>query len=87
MGAYIELNAGVFPICKLGTTSWDIISRILENVAVEQLVIDSDLGQKGNGSPVVGFYDFITVLMKDLHVTEQQINKMLKETPAYLLGI
>lgn len=88
MGAYIEINAGVFPVFQLtNPVSWNVISSILENVAVEQLVIDSDLGQKGNGSPVDGLYKFIAVLMKDLHVTEQQINKMLKETPAYLLGI
>lgn len=88
MGAYIEINAGVFPIFQLANpVSWDVISQIFENVAIEQLVIDSDLGQKGNGSPVEGLYKFIQVLMKDLHVTEQQINKMLKETPAYLLGI
>lgn len=88
MGAYIEINAGVFPIFQLANpVAWNVISSIFENVAIEQLVIDSDLGQKGNGSPVGGLYKFITVLMKDLHVTEQQINKMLKETPAYLLGI
>lgn len=88
MGAYIEINAGVFPIFQLSNpVSWDIISQILENVAIEQLVIDSDLGQQGNGSPVGRLYDFLAVLIKDLHVTEGQINKMLKETPAYLLGI
>lgn len=88
MGAYIEINAGVFPIFQLSNpVSWDIISQILENVAIEKLVIDSDLGQQGNGSPVGRLYDFLAVLMKDLHVTEGQINKMLKETPAYLLGI
>lgn len=87
LGAYIELNACVFPPSKFGSVSWDIISRILENVAIEQLVIDSDYGQKGNGSPVEGLYTFVKILMKDLKVTEGQINRMLKETPAKLLEL
>lgn len=87
MGAYIELNACVFPPSKFGSVSWETLSKIFETVAIEKLVIDSDYGQKGNGSPVEGLYTFIQILMKDLKVTEKQINMMLKETPAKLLGL
>lgn len=87
MGAYIELNACVFPTSKLGPLSWDAAEKVLANVSTDRLVIDSDYGQKGNGSPVKGLYDFIVALMKNFQVTEQQINTMAKETPAKLLGL
>lgn len=85
LGAYIEINAGVFP--PFLDVPLDVITKIMEIVPPEQIVIDSDLGQKKNGSPVEGLYKFIQVLMKDLKVTEQQINLMTKETPAKLLGL
>jgi hypothetical protein len=87
MGAYIELNACVFPPSKFGTTSLEVLKELLENVAIEQIVLDSDLGQNNNGSPVEGLYTFIQILMNDFGVTEEQINMMGKETPAKLLGI
>lgn len=87
MGAYIELNACVFPPSKFGVTPFEVVKQLLENVPIEQIVLDSDLGQKNNGSPVEGLYTFIQILMKDLGVTEEQINIMGKETPAKLLGI
>jgi hypothetical protein len=87
MGAYIELNACVFPPSNFGSVPFATAAKILENVPLEQIVIDSDYGQNGNGSPVDGLYKFIEILMKDLKVTEQQINLMTKETPAKLLGI
>lgn len=87
MGAYIELNACVFPPSKFGSVPFETAAKILENVPLEQIVIDSDYGQNGNGSPVDGLYKFIEILMKDLKVTEQQINLMTKETPAKLLGL
>lgn len=87
MGVYIELNACVFPPSKFGVTPFDIAAKLFENVPLEQIVIDSDYGQNGNGSPVEGLYTFIQILTKDLKVTEQQINLMAKETPAKLLGI
>lgn len=87
MGAYIELNAGVFPPSKFGYVPFETAAKILEIVPIEQIVIDSDYGQNDNGSPVEGLYKFIEILMKDLKVTEQQINLMTKKTPAQLLGL
>lgn len=87
MGAYIELNACVFPPSKFGVTPIKIAEELLANVPAEQIVLDSDYGQYGNGSPVEGLYKFIQVLMKDLKVSEEQINLMAKETPAKLLGL
>lgn len=87
MGAYIELNAGVFKPAMAGVTSYDVISKILEIVPLDQLVIDSDYGQVGNGSPVEGLYQFIVRIMEHCKVTEAEINKMAKETPAKLMGL
>ena len=87
LGAYIELNACVFPPSKFGVTPFEIADQVLANVPAEQIVIDSDYGQNGNGSPVEGLFTFIKVLMNDLKVSEGQINMMAKETPAKLLGL
>lgn len=87
LGAYIELNACVFPPSKHGVTPLATAVKVLENVPLSQILLDSDFGQKGNGSPVSGLYTFIQLLMKDCKVSEQQINTMLKENPAKLLGL
>lgn len=87
LGAYIELNACVFPPSHHGTVPFAIAQKVLENVPADRVILDSDFGQKGNGSPVAGLYTFIETLMKDYGVSEAQINKMLKETPAKLLGL
>ena len=87
MGAYIELNACVFKPSGLGTVPHDVAYELLQNVSVDQMILDSDFGQKNNGSPVEGLYRFIQVLMNDLKVTETQINKMTKQNPAKLLEL
>jgi len=87
LGAYIELNACVFPPSKYGVTPYDIVKEILERISVHQLLIDSDFGQAGNGSPVQGILTFVNNLMKDLHVSKEDINIMLKENPAKLLEL
>lgn len=87
LGAYIELNAGVFKPAMAGVVSYDVVAKILEIVPIDQLVIDSDYGQVGNGSPVEGLYQYIIRIMEHCKVTEAQINKMAKETPAKLMGL
>lgn len=87
LGAHIELNACVFAPSKFGVTPMEIAVKILENVAIEKIILDSDYGQYGNGSPVKGLLTFIERLMMEAKVTESQINIMLKENPAKLLGL
>lgn len=88
MGAYIELNAAVFSsIAKSGTCPDEMAGKILEYVPVEKIVLDSDLGQKMNVPPVEGMFQFICLLMEKFGVTEEQINRMGKKTPAMLLGL
>lgn len=88
LGAYIELNAAVFKsIAVSGQCGDEMIGKILEYVPIEKLVLDSDLGQKVNVSPVEGMYEFICKLINEFGLTEEQINLMGKENPAKLLGL
>ncbi|MEA5084813.1 MAG: DUF6282 family protein [Lachnospiraceae bacterium] len=88
MGAYIELNAAVFSsIAVSGKCGDGVIGKILEYVPVEKIVLDSDLGQMVNVSPVEGMYQFICKLVNEFGVTEEQIDLMGKTTPAMLLGL
>lgn len=89
LGAYIELNAGVVKDIATLSEPVDIsvVGKILEAVPENRLVVDSDFGQKVNGSPSEGLYRFICALMRELHVSESQIEKMTRKNPAYLLGL
>ena len=89
LGAFIELNAGV--VKNIATLSEpvdiSVVGKIIEAVPFDRLVVDSDFGQKVNGSPVDGLSRFISALMTELHVTEEQITTMTKMNPAWLLGL
>lgn len=89
LGAFIELNAGVVKDIATLSEPVDIsvVGKMIEAVPADRLVVDSDFGQKVNGSPVDGLYRFICALMKDLHVTQEQITAMTKTNPAWLLGL
>jgi hypothetical protein len=87
MGAYIELNAVVFRPTKKEPVPMETAQQILNNVSLDKIVLDSDYGQKGNGSPAEGLYKYIQRLREELGVSEQQINIMLKKNPAKLLGL
>ena len=87
LGAYIELNACVFKPSKFGVISLDTAVKVMENVALDHILLDSDYGQNGNGSVAEGLGKFIERLMNEASVSEQQINIMLKENPAKLLGL
>ena len=88
LGAYIELNAAVFKsIAVSGQCGDEMIGKILEYVPKDKIVIDSDLGQRVNVSPVEGMYQFVCKLMNEFGVTEEEINLMGKTIPAKLLGL
>lgn len=91
MGAYIEMNVCVFPAgsplgCKLGLTD-DVIGEMLKAVPLSRLILDSDMGQKGNGSPVEGMYRFMCTLMDRFGLSREDIDLISKVNPAKLLGI
>lgn len=88
MGAYIELNVCVFTSgSKLGTVDDQVIADMLKAVPLSNIILDSDMGQKGNGSPVEGMYRFIRLLMDKFGLSEADINLIAKENPAKLLGL
>ncbi len=88
MGAYIELNVCVFTSgSKLGTLDDQVIADMLKAVPLSNIILDSDMGQKGNGSPVEGMYRFIRLLMDKFGLSEADINLIAKENPAKLLGL
>ena len=88
MGAFIELNVCVFTSgSKLGSLDDQVIADMLKAVPLERMILDSDLGQRGNGSPVEGMYRFIRLLMDKFGLSEADIDLMAKKDPAALLGV
>lgn len=88
LGAYIELNSGVFTeVSSTGVVPHSVIRDILNVVPVEKIVVDSDFGQMKNGDPVVHHAQFLDVLLDEIGLSEAQVSRMAKETPAALLGI
>jgi len=88
LGAYIELNVCVFKSgSKLGDVD-DIVARqMIDAVGVDKIILDSDLGQANNGSPVEGMYNFMNLLIDQFGISVDEINTMAKINPAKLLGI
>lgn len=91
LGAYIELTAVTFlpdknvPPGFVGDHAF--MEKLYERVPIDRFVLDSDMGQQIFESPVEGVYKFIEVLMNDYGFTEQQINTIIKDTPAKLMYI
>ena len=88
LGAYIEMNVCVFTSgSKLGSLDDQVIADMLKAVPLEQMILDSDMGQNGNGSPVEGMYRFIRLLMDKFGLSEEDIKLIAKTNPAKLLGV
>ncbi|MDU4961739.1 MAG: DUF6282 family protein [Sporomusaceae bacterium] len=87
LGAYIEINAVVFRPTKPDRVPIDIAEKILANISLDKIILDSDYGQKGNGSPAEGIYAFSQRLIHEAGASAQQISVMLKRNPARLLGL
>jgi hypothetical protein len=88
LGAYIELNVAVFAEgAKLGSVPWEVVGEILKTVPLNRIILDSDLGQKANGCPIEGMYNFIMLLMERNGLTVEDINLIGKSNPAALIGL
>ncbi|MDF2503397.1 DUF6282 family protein [Clostridium sp.] len=88
LGAYIELNVCVFKGgSKIGTVDDIVAKEMIDACGVENIILDTDMGQYGNGSPVEGMYNFINLLEREFGITEEEINIMAKKNPAKLLNI
>lgn len=82
-GAFLEK-------CYLNIITEDItIAEMVANiraVGAESCVLVTDLGQKGNPSPVTGMIHFVNLLMKS-GINFPEIKRMLVENPAFLLAL
>ena len=88
LGAYIELNAVAFvPDSKFHSNELEEAKSIVAAIGLEKIVIDSDYGQNGNGSPVQGLKRFISMLQEACELTDEQMETMTYYNPAWLLGL
>ena len=88
LGAYIELNVCVFSEgSKMGPLPTTILEEMLREVPHDRMVLDSDMGQKGNGSPVEALYNFMCLMMERFGITEDELEVMAKKNPAILMGL
>lgn len=88
LGAYIELNATVFvPTSKFCTNDIAETRRIVDAVGLDKIVVDSDYGQNGNGSPVDGLNRFLELLAETCGLSEPDLARICYQNPAWLLGL
>lgn len=88
LGAYIELNATVFvPDSKFCTNDIREAGDILRAVGPGKIVLDSDYGQTGNGSPVAGVDKMICLMQSMCGMTEEEVIAVTETNPAWLLNI
>ena len=85
MGAYLELytNACLPPGPRITFREY---AEIIRNVGAEHCVVTSDMGQIYNPSPVQGLRMFIVNLLQ-LGISQAEIDIMVKQNPASLLGL
>jgi microsomal dipeptidase-like Zn-dependent dipeptidase len=66
-------------------TSIDEMSEQIRGVGPERCILSTDFGQVSNPSPIKGFEEFIGHLV-DRGFSDQEIRKMIKENPSFLVG-
>lgn len=87
LGAYIEMDVGVVKgLSAEGPLPLDTFKELMQVVPIEQIVLDSDFGQKVNGDPVEKYYQALTAMLEN-GFTEEQIDIMAKKNPARLAGL
>jgi hypothetical protein len=94
LGALIELAIERPPSDKVGgarteadyANRLDVVVDVIRQVGPAFLVLSSDLGQEGNAVPPDGFGAFLAAL-RGKGVSQQDIDRMVKQNPARLLGL
>ena len=87
LGAYIELNAClIVPESRIFSIEFDLVRHLLERLPLEQVVLCSDLGQKGNLHPADGLLRLME-MMRGAGLSETEVSMMTRETPAKILDI
>jgi predicted metal-dependent TIM-barrel fold hydrolase len=62
------------------------VTEIIRRIGPEKIIISSDYGQKGNGSPVDGLVEFVELLLRE-GIPAAAIERMAKYNPAFLLNL
>ncbi len=94
LGAMIEINVCVFENMInlktgkiMGPIPFSLFKEYYDNLPIENIVIDTDLGQSIFVHPVEGMYEFLNEIHDRYGITEEEINIMTKKNPAKLIGI
>jgi hypothetical protein len=87
LGAYIEFNAvASVPSSKFYCIPAASVAEVIRNLGPEKLILSSDYGQLGNGSPIDGMCAFLELLLTE-GIEEKALRQMIRENPASLLGL
>jgi uncharacterized protein DUF6282 len=86
LGAYIEHEIGMYD--PEASMRWDPKTLLdwIEKIGPEHTVLASDLGQATNPPPVDAFRRVATALL-DLGLPEKDLQTMVRDNPAYLVGL
>lgn len=83
MDTFVEQSYALHTIDHI---PFEVMVRYIKEVGAQYCVLTSDLGQINMPSPPEGLLDFIDHLM-DGGITEEEILRMIRDNPKYLLGI
>ena len=86
MGVKMEHSLCMFIPSVFQQFDTDHLRQVIEAAGVENTFFGSDLGQKGNPTPVQGFRTFIRLLL-DMGYDEDAIRAMVSTNAAELMGI
>lgn len=87
MGVFIEHSIGMYvPVTTESNIRPDELRDVIEAGTVRRTFFGSDLGQKGNGHPALGFWHIVNALI-DLGFSEDEIVRMVSTNAAELVGL
>lgn len=87
MGAFIEHSIGMYvPVTTEGNNRGEELREVITAGTVGRTFFGSDLGQRGNGHPVLGFQHILNMLI-DLGYSEEDIGAMTSANAAELVGL
>ena len=81
-GAFIEQ---CYYSAYVGNCSFDTIFNQIRVVGANNVILSTDLGQKGNPSPEKGMLDFVEKIIKQGSFTEEEVLYMVKTNPTFLV--
>lgn len=87
LGAYMEFTAVVsLPSSPIYCRPVEDVANLIKTLAVDKIVLSSDLGLKSAGWPISGMSEFLARL-EEAGVGNEDLRKMIADNPARLLGL